>query len=81
MKGQQDKIEKALKRVEGQVRGIGKMYAEDKACLEIAQQIAASKEALSRVGRELLKTEACKCMADEKEKQKVDINLKQLFKS
>ncbi len=81
MKGQQDKIEKSLKRAEGQVRGVQRMYAEGKACLEIAQQIAAAKEALSRVGRELLKSEACKCVADEKEKQKFDKILKQLFKS
>lgn len=75
-----DKIETSLKRAEGQVRGVQRMYAEGKPCLKIVQQIAAAREALGRVGREMLKREACKCVADEKEKQKFDRILKQLFK-
>lgn len=76
-----DEIEKSLKRAEGQVRGIQKMYADQKSCLKIVQQIAAAREALGRVGREMLKREACKCMVDEVEKTKFEKILKQLFKS
>ena len=76
-----DEIKKSLKRAEGQVRGIQKMYDEDKPCLKIVQQIAAAREALGRVGREMLKREACKCMVDEVEKAKFEKILKQLFKS
>ncbi len=76
-----DEIEKSLKRAEGQVRGIQKMYADSKPCLKIVQQIAAAREALGRVGREMLKREATRCMTDEKEKQKFEKILKQLFKS
>lgn len=76
-----DKIEKALARIEGQVRGIAKMYAGKKPCLEMVQQVAAAKQALGRVGRELLKQEACQCMLKQSEKNKFEKILKQLFKS
>lgn len=75
-----DKIEKALARIEGQVRGINKMYTGKKKCLEIVQQVAAARAALGRVGRELLKQEACQCMLKQAEKNKFTKILKQLFK-
>ena len=81
MKIQQDKIIKSLKRVEGQVRGVEKMYVEGKACLEVVQQMAAAREALNRVVRELLKREACKCMVNRKDKVRFEKILERLFKS
>ncbi len=76
-----DKIQKSLARIEGQVRGINKMYAGKKPCLELVQQAAAARQALGRVGRELLKQEACQCMLKQSEKNKFDKILKQLFKN
>lgn len=76
-----DKVEKSLKRIEGQVRGVGRLYGESKPCLEIVQQVAAARAALGVIGRELLKREATKCMVDETERKKFDKILKQLFKS
>ena len=76
-----DKIEKALARIEGQVKGINKMYQGKKKCLEMVQQVAAARQALARVGRELLKHEACQCMLKESQKSKFDKILKQLFKN
>jgi CsoR family transcriptional regulator, copper-sensing transcriptional repressor len=81
MKVQQDKTQKSLKRIEGQVRGIQGMYADNQPCLKIVQQIAAAREALSKVGREMLKSEACSCMVSSTKKDKFDKILKQLFKS
>lgn len=75
-----DEIEKSLKRVQGQVGGIQRMYVEGKSCLKIVQQVAATREALGRVGREVLKKEACKCMVDEVKEKKFGKILKQLFK-
>ena len=40
-----------LARVEGQVRGIGRMVEEDKYCVDILAQISAVTTALDRVGR------------------------------
>ena len=76
-----DKIQKSLARIEGQVRGIAKMYAGKKKCLELVQQAAAARQALGRVGRELLKQEACQCILKQSEKNKFDKILKQLFKN
>lgn len=50
-----------LNRLEGQVRGIRKMYQEDRDCLEIAQQIVAARQALAGLGKDLLTDEATKC--------------------
>lgn len=57
-----DPLVSALNRIEGQVRGIKKMYQEGRDCEQIAQQVAAVKSALTRVGKELLTSEAVKCM-------------------
>jgi DNA-binding FrmR family transcriptional regulator len=76
-----DNITKSLARIEGQVRGINKMYLEKKACLDVAQQIAAARAALGSVGQELLKQEVCQCMVKEPQKDKLNKILKQLFKN
>ena len=56
-----DTIVSSLNRIEGQVRGIKKMYEEGRDCEQIAQQIAAVQHALTRVGKEMLTEEAVKC--------------------
>ncbi len=76
-----DKNEKALRRIAGQVQGIERMYKGKKSCMEIVQQILAAREALGRVGKELLKKEVSRCINDEKESKKLDKVLLQLFKS
>lgn len=76
-----DKIQKSLARIEGQIRGINKMYSSKKTCLNIVQQVVAARAALGSVGRELLKQEACQCMVKESGKNKFDKILKQLFKN
>jgi DNA-binding FrmR family transcriptional regulator len=76
-----DKISKALARVKGQVGAVERMYLEQKPCLQVVQQLAAAKEALNRIGRELLKVEACHLVTSEREKRKLEQVLKRLFKS
>ncbi|PWU23047.1 hypothetical protein C5B42_04230 [Candidatus Cerribacteria bacterium 'Amazon FNV 2010 28 9'] len=56
-----DDVAKKLRRLQGQIAGIIKMYDEDRSCLEIIQQVAAARSALSSVGRDILTGEACKC--------------------
>lgn len=43
-----------LRRVEGQLRGLQRLVAEDRDCLEIAQQLTAARAALDRVGHLLI---------------------------
>ena len=52
----------ALKRVEGQVRGVQKMVEEDRYCIDIVTQIAASRAALRRVEEEILRDHVAHCV-------------------
>ena len=76
-----DKVAKSLARARGQVEAVERMYQGGKPCLEVVQQLAAAKEALNRIGRELLKAEACQLVTNQKEKTKLEKVLQRLFKS
>jgi DNA-binding FrmR family transcriptional regulator len=52
---------KRLRRIEGQVRGLQKMVAEDRYCPDIITQIASVQEALRGVGRQLLRNHLKHC--------------------
>jgi DNA-binding FrmR family transcriptional regulator len=45
---------KRLNRIEGQVRGLGRMLAEDRYCVDILTQVSAVRSALDALGLELL---------------------------
>ena len=45
---------KRLNRIEGQVRGIGKMIAEDRYCIDILTQVSAVQSALDALALQLL---------------------------
>ncbi len=47
-------LEKRLNRIEGQVRGIGKMVAEDRYCIDILTQVSAVQSALDALALKLL---------------------------
>jgi DNA-binding FrmR family transcriptional regulator len=49
-----DAVQKRLRRVEGQVRGLQRMVDEDKYCIDILDQVAAVTRALQAVALELL---------------------------
>jgi len=70
----------ALNRIEGQVRGIRKMYAEGRDCEQIIQQIMAIQSALKRVGREILSVEANACVEAEDKRQKLAVIVDNLLK-
>lgn len=52
---------KRLRRIEGQVRGLQKMVADDRYCADILTQISSCKEALRAVGRELMRKHLKHC--------------------
>jgi len=66
----------ALRRIEGQVRGVQKMIEDHKYCIDILTQIYAIKGALSRVEEKILVKHFRNCVteavkgASEKEKQR-----------
>ena len=53
-----------LKRIEGQVRGIEKMLAEDAYCTDVLTQVAAVQSALNAFNRELLESHIRSCVAE-----------------
>jgi CsoR family transcriptional regulator, copper-sensing transcriptional repressor len=57
-------LQKRLKRIEGQVRGIQKMIDEDRYCVDILVQIAAIKSAVNQVGLSILESHTRGCVAD-----------------
>ena len=51
---QRDALAKRLNRIEGQVRGIGRMLDEERYCVDILTQVSAVRSALDAVALELL---------------------------
>jgi CsoR family transcriptional regulator, copper-sensing transcriptional repressor len=55
---------KRLRRIEGQVRGLQRLVAEDRYCADILVQISSVQEALRSVGRALMKNHLRHCASD-----------------
>ncbi len=53
-----------LKRIEGQVRGVGRMVEEDKYCIDVLTQISASMSSLRSVGLLVLQDHIRGCVVD-----------------
>jgi DNA-binding FrmR family transcriptional regulator len=60
----QDAIAVRLRRIEGQVRGIAKMVAEPRLCVDLLIQIAAVQSALKSVGDEILSYHVQRCVPE-----------------
>lgn len=56
-------VQKRLRRVEGQVRGLQRMVEDDKYCIDILDQVAAATKALQAVALELLDEHLSHCVA------------------
>lgn len=52
----------ALRRIEGQVRGVQKMIEDDRYCIDVVTQIEAVRAALSRVEADLLRQHLQHCV-------------------
>ena len=57
-------LDARLKRIEGQVRGIERMVAEDRYCIDVLTQVNAARAALEQVGLLLLRAHTQRCVAD-----------------
>ena len=58
------KIESRLRRIEGQVRGIQKMVAGDRYCIDVLTQVNATRAALESVALQLLADHTEHCVTD-----------------
>ena len=55
-------LQKRLRRLEGQVRGVERMVEEDRYCIDVVTQITAIQAALDKVALELLDDHAKTCV-------------------
>ncbi len=60
----QAKLLARIGRIEGQVRGIGKMITEDRYCIDVLIQVQAARAALTRVGLAILEDHAKGCVVN-----------------
>ncbi|MEO8668611.1 MAG: metal-sensitive transcriptional regulator [Bauldia sp.] len=70
---------KRLARVEGQVRGLARMVADDRYCIDIVTQIAAVRAALRRIEEAVLKDHVAHCVehaitSGDREEQRRKVN-------
>ena len=57
-----DAIQKRLRRIEGQVRGLQRMVEEDRYCINVLEQVAAVTRALQSFSLELLDDHLANCV-------------------
>ncbi len=58
-----DDLQRRLRRIEGQVRGVERMVDDDRYCIDVLTQIAAVQAALDKVALGLLDDHARHCVA------------------
>ncbi|MGO8862748.1 MAG: metal-sensitive transcriptional regulator [Acidimicrobiales bacterium] len=59
-----EQVQRRLRRIEGQVRGVQRMVEEDRYCISILEQVSAATNALRAVAVELLDDHLAHCVAD-----------------
>jgi DNA-binding FrmR family transcriptional regulator len=57
-----DAVQKRLRRIEGQIRGLQRMVEEDRYCIDVLEQVSAVTRALQAVSLELLNDHLSNCV-------------------
>lgn len=57
-------IQKRLRRIEGQIRGLQRMVEEDRYCINVLEQVSAVTRALQSVSLELLEDHLAHCVVE-----------------
>ena len=68
-----DAISKRLRRIEGQVRGVEGMVADDRYCIDVVTQITAIQAALDKVALELLRDHTAYCLVRAEEGERDEL--------
>jgi DNA-binding FrmR family transcriptional regulator len=77
------KIERQLKIIEGQVRGLQKMVAQDAYCIDVITQTSAVRNSLSSIEEKMLESHLGTCVAKQlqgKDKEKAIAEVLSVFK-
>lgn len=59
-----DEVQKRLRRIEGQIRGLQRMVGEDVYCIDVLTQVSAATKALQSVALELLGDHLSHCVQE-----------------
>ncbi len=62
--GRKDKVQRRLRRIEGQVQGLQRMVGEDRYCIDILTQVSAATKALQSVALELHDDHLAHCVRE-----------------
>ena len=63
-KSNKQQVQRRLRRIEGQIRGIQKMVDEDRYCIDVLTQVSAVKAALDGVALVLLNDHTAHCVVE-----------------
>ncbi len=74
-----DPIIASLNRIRGQVDGIIKMYETERPCVEIARQLAAVRNSVGKVAKDMLTCEAGVC-SKEHDREQLNLVIKELLR-
>lgn len=76
-----DALQKRLKRIEGQVKGIQKMVEDERYCVDILVQISAIRSAINKVGTIILENHVRGCVSDsiKNDDEKVENTINELM--
>ncbi len=66
-------LSKRLNIIEGQIKGINQMIAEDRYCDDVLIQIIAASQALKSLGNQILETHLKNCVKQDVQDGKIDI--------
>lgn len=75
----QKKIIKQLKTIEGQVRGLQQMIADDKYCIDVITQASAIRNSLSSVEEKILESHLNTCAVSQMKGEKQDKAIKEIL--
>jgi DNA-binding FrmR family transcriptional regulator len=70
--GDKERLTKRLARVEGQVRGVSRMVAEERYCIDVLTQIGAIQAALDKVALGLIDDHTRHCVVDAAGEERVE---------
>jgi len=73
------KIERQLKVIEGQVRGLQKMVAEDKYCIDVITQTSAVRNSLGSVEEKMLESHLSTCAVKQMKGKNAEKAIKEIL--
>ena len=75
-----DDLQKRLRRVEGQIRGIQQMLSEERDCRDVVTQISAAHKALEQVGFHLVAAGLTWCVSNPEQSKKAGYSIEDVQK-